>query len=451
MFYPRVLLVALSFMLLLPAFGASNRGAEFKEILRDPIPLFFECNLRSKAVECVNIRSEFTSRYGRYFRVVNASRDALVTVELTDQSAAGTAMTYTFEWSAKEPYSVEDRKDVIKLDPGVLLSTALQSKLAIRMFLTATDYLSIANAEIEENGAITLTPDSDGGEGAAKRNFFTRLENSPFFGKVHAMTGGNNNGSVQKGGYSELDVSVNYSTDKYRFAVGGFTFIQSETQPGDAGTKLKASNAQKGFKTIAARSFGKKKRWSFGVISEIHSNRGNNENLTADGATGIEYNVVPYRTTENQELYVRVGTGIREIDLLLENELGHRVHSYHFVYSEVGAYWTLFDSNFIVTATGKAKVYSKQPKYSQYGGAVGLRYRTGSIVTLNANYSFGFQEKSLSFPKNPNYTNPLMTQFLTGSPGRNSSFTIGFLFNIGNAGRFSGDSRWVPRQQEHAE
>jgi hypothetical protein len=213
--------------------------------------------------------------------------------------------------------------------------------------------------------------------------------------------------------------------------------------------KLKAKNQQKGFKTIAARSFGEKKKWSFGVISEVHSNRGNNENLNAEGTAGFEYNVVPYRTTENKEFYVRVGTGVRELDLLLENELGHRVRSYHFVYSEVGAYWTLYDSNFVVSATGKVKVFSKYPEYSQYKGELGLQYRIGSIVTLNTRYSVGFQKKSLSFPKNPNYANPLMTQFLTSAPGGNSNFSVGFLFNIGGASRFSGDSRWVPRTEEH--
>jgi hypothetical protein len=426
------------------AFAVEDRAAYFKKLLAEPIPVFVDCNLRASSqygVSCTNVESTFFGRYGQYFSRARVARDAPLRVRITDVSMGGTFVKYTYEWISEKPFSVKDPAYSIELDPGILLTTAMQTELSVGMMKGAIVYLSVANAEIDEEGALKVTLDG-GADAKAKKNFFTRLENSNFHTEGGASLNGGTAGRYQRNTSTTGYLDVNYSPDRYRFMGGFFINAQAITQPNDSGGSLKAKNTNSGAFALGARSFGEKRKWSVALYAEFHQNPGNNENREFSRGVALEYILVPYRTTQNQEIYARVGTGMQDLDLLLENDLGHRVHSYHFVFSEVGAYWTLFNSNFVLSARGRVKLNTAFQDYSIFSGNLGAQYKISKIVALNADYALSYHKKSLNFPKNPNYSNPLQTQFLTSAPGKNTTFSIGISVNIGNGERKSSDRRW---------
>jgi hypothetical protein len=444
MHFSRSLSVFFAFFISLPAFAVEDRAAYFEKLLSEPIPVFVECNLRVSSqygITCTNVESTFFGRYGRYFSRARAKRDAPLSVKISDTSVGGTFVKYTFEWSSEESFSVEDRAYWIELDPGILLTTAMQTKLSLGMMKGAMVYLSVANAEIDEEGALKVTVDG-GGDAKAKKNFFTRLENSNFHTEGGASLNGGSSGSYQRNSSATGYLDVNYSPDRYRFMGGFFINGQSITQPNDSGGSLKAKNTNRGAFVMGARSFGEKRKWSVALYAEFHENSGNNENRNLSRGVALEYILVPYRTTQNKEVYARIGSGMQDLDLLLENDLGHRVHSYHFVFSEVGTYWTLFNSNFVLSARGRVKLNTAYQDYSIFSGNLAAQYKISKVVALNAEYALSYHKKSLNFPKNPNYSNPLQTQFLTGAPGKNTTFSVGISVNIGNGDRKSSDRRW---------
>jgi hypothetical protein len=419
-----------------------ERKAAFEKILGDPIPTFFECTMRSgSGDECDHVEAEFFNKYQKYFKAVRSPDDAKIHLKLTDQNIGGSLVRYTFEWDAKEPFSVDYPPYSVEIDTGGVLESVLETQLRIAAFRGAFIFLSIASAEVNDKEMLVVDADT-GISQPQKTGFFARLEKSPF--SIDGNFSGNfsKNGPVQNSSYLSGNIEGDFSTDKYRVFAGYGLYSQSNTQPDENGSKISVSNSQTWSYFLAARSFGEKRRWSVALGLDQYANPGNNVKSALDANVGIEYTLVPFRVTQNKEFYFRIGTGIEKLDLELENDLGFRSMYIQSARASLSAYWAVFDSKVILSGTGRVSVFPKFTGYENYSGTGSVRYRFSRSFSANSNYSIGYRKKSFTYPANPDYSNPLQTQFLTSAPGITTQLSFGLTITLGNTARKSSDRRW---------
>src|SRR5690606_2210273 len=107
---------------------------------------------------------------------------------------------------------------------------------------------------------------------------------------------------------------ANYSARKLRIQLSENAGFVNQTIPADNGGKISGSNQWFVTSGIASYTLGKckdnRKCWTVAVIASHATDPGSNVDRAVETAAGLEWSLVPFRTTENQELYFRAGSGL---------------------------------------------------------------------------------------------------------------------------------------------
>ncbi|MBS1961968.1 MAG: hypothetical protein JST04_07115 [Bdellovibrionales bacterium] len=413
---------------LTPAHAESLRDYAGKEL-----KTYIECGLTTGAVDCEELTRGFFTTYGAYFERVNRRDDASVRLKLTDQSVSGQPTEFTFAWSSDEVLGVSDFAYVVKLDPSATDSITRINTLIASIGKGASLYLKVITGEVDDSGQLVIT---SGTPVATKPA--SKFSQSPYYVNLYGSGYGSKNGGNRSwSGYA--GASMNYSTDKVRLIAGTDYSTTSTTVPTDAGS-ISAKNT--GFDAYGVAAFSFRKRWSAALVGKTARNPGQNIKADNEIAAGLEWDLVPYRTTETREVYVRVGGGLEDLKLFSENDLGYANHQYAMIFAQMYANWMFADSKAKFSLSGNVTTFPKFKGYEKYGTSSSLYYQITPAIQVNGSYSLNYQKKSLTFPKNPDYTNPLQSMYLSGAPGVSSSFSFGINVTLGNSLRKSRDRRW---------
>lgn len=397
-----------------------------------PIPLEIRCELQT-GVDCQALQSGFFTTYGRLFERAAHPEDAEIHVRLTDQAISGGPTLFTFAWKASSALAVEDFTVTDRIDTTVHDSLFVLNELISDLGKGASLYLKVVHGEVNADGQLVIT---SGDSAPAKAS--SKLSQGPFFANIAVSASGAKSGDLQIFSGTAA-ANLNYSTDKVRLIVASAIGSTKYTVPSEDGT-LSASNNTTAVGVTGAYSV--RKRWSVALLGKYTKAPGQNIEADRETDAGIEWTLVPYRTTETREVYVRFGGGLRDLNLASENELGFDREQYALIFAQVYANWIFLQSKAKFSLSGSVVNYPKFAGYQVYSGSSSFFYQVTPAIQLSGSYSAAYQKKSLTYPKAPDYSNPIQSSFLTGAPGVSTSFSFGVNVTIGNSLRKSRDRRW---------
>jgi hypothetical protein len=179
------------------------------------------------------------------------------------------------------------------------------------------------------------------------------------------------------------------------------------------------------------------------VINTYSKNKGANVNFRDDVQTGVEWTLVPFRTTQNRELAFRVGPQYTNLTLGQANDLGHLQESYMSAFAQIYFYWVAMGDKLQSSLTSTTTDNLQHTNYYKETLSGTLKYQITSTFSINGSAAYIFEPRSMTFPANPNFSNPLQSTFLTDAPGSSHSVTIGVTGNLGAILRHLRDRRWT--------
>ena len=216
----------------------------------------------------------------------------------------------------------------------------------------------------------------------------------------------------------------------------------SETIPGATpGTKLSGGYTSQSFHEIGV--FALNDHWSVAMINNTIKNSAANIDLQDTVATGVEWTLVPFRKTETKEIAFRVGPEASFLNLGSANSLGHLSEKSIIAFAQIYFYWVTLQDR--LTFTSNVGL-SKNLTYRQYYNAAvsgSASFQATRFLSFNVTGSYSYQPKSLSFPQNPDYSNPIKSSFLTGQAGKSFSFSYGVVVTLGNTTLKQRYRRWL--------
>jgi hypothetical protein len=241
--------------------------------------------------------------------------------------------------------------------------------------------------------------------------------------------------------YQNLSLSseLSYFNPKFKIALNGRLQNEKTVVPTGSGY-LSAQVPTQSLRALAVYSLSH--RWSVAVIPRWSSDRVSNVNRKEEVATGIEYSLVPFRTTENHEISFRVGPRYTALHLATENDFGNVDESLVSAFAQIYLYWLFQDGKWGYTLVGAAE------KYFNYGGVYGagaytsLSYQLNAVTRVGLSGAVNYYPKSLTYPRAPDFSNPILVSSMKGQAGRSTFFQIDLAMTIGNSRLKIRDRRW---------
>lgn len=386
-------------------------------------PTFYiQCKLRH-AADCENLRKDFFNRVTVIDRVDNDT--AMIKVRLTEKSKSN-GIIVSSSWSSNEEISMVDfslpdlflSKDYDETRMQGEILTLLMQGLIPHIRVKDGKGLDVITAKLEEpkNGEFDASVDLGG---SVEKGGMGSL--NPDGTKGPSSSNTSLNGSV----------TLNYSTQRARVLVNVNGEESKFSVPSDEGGKITAGNFAKTAKVLAVYSMTKDKRWSVAIMSSFKGDPGSNLRSGTSIGAGVEYNLVPFRIEKPYEFRVRTNVKQRSDRLVLVNERGNDHEQYSELCFELYTYWMLLQDKASFTGTLGASKNLTFRGYSSLDAGGTFSFQIFKGVHLNANASYSLAKRSINFPGEPDFSNPLQTQFQSGYEGGSFNTTVGLSFDIG--------------------
>ncbi len=398
-----------------------------------PLKVFTKCDLRAAPLDCQEVIRDFFIAYGKYFEQVTSPAEAQIQFQLTDERASNTEVLFHFSFDGDPLLSVSDFSYAVKVDTTVIDSVALLNLTLKSIARGLSVYLTVVSASQEDSG-LTVVYNTAGAAGPGAKKTY----DGPFYFDVGLNASGSHS-QTNASSNSSASGLLNYSGDKLGFRVNLSAYQNKTTIPTETGP-LTGKNTEVYGSAIGFYSF--KKRWSVALAVSEYAAPAQNVSGEQEAAVGVEWNLVPYRINETREIYFRVGTGLRDLDLELQNDLGFNRETYHFLFAQVYANWALLNSKANISISGSSTLYSKYMDYSRIRGSVNASYQITRAIRISGGYNLSFSKKSLTFPQSPDYSNPINSMYLGGAAGVSTGFNIGVSVTLGNSLKRTRDRRW---------
>jgi hypothetical protein len=364
---------------------------------------------------------------------------------LTDEQEVESAhIGYTFAWDSR----LSDASGSISLP--LILSTGLDSISTLNDLVTNASkglyVYCIVQSQTGANGqTVVIYGSPDGANGPSpSQGWLNKLSKGPWYINV---TG---NGSIAKTGEStnttdvksaSLSAETGYFTDKYKVDTSGSLSYQSEAVPSGTGTQLSAHDLSLNATGLVVYSVGKD--WSVAVINNYERNPGSNINFDENVQSGIEWSLVPFRTTQNRELAFRVGPQFTGLTLGQANDLNHLQEKYMGAFAQIYFYWVAMGDKLTMSLTNTTTEDFQHTNYYNTTLTGNIGYQINSVIGINGSSTYAYEPRSITYPANPSYTNPLQTLFLSGQAGGSYGYSVGLTIKLGNSPRKIHDRRWA--------
>jgi len=405
------------------------------------------CILRYTTVtNCVDIKNEFFQQQSNIIDRVDSSSNVDLEFTVTDEQIDATHIGYTYKWISHMPETSTEPF----IPPPLVLSTGLDqlstlTKLRDNASKCLAFYLDIVSEVAGDNNSTTVTyklPNDDPAS-PEKPGWIERLANSPYYFNLRvsgssATQGSKGNTTKQEGFPESLEVA--YLKSKFKVDVTGSVSVSKMSLPNGTGGTLSGSDTQKNFSGLTVYSFTKD--WSVAVVNTATIDPGANIRLQNTTQTGVEWILIPFRTTENHELAFRVGPQYTTLNLYTPNILNHVNENYLGVFAQVYLYWVTFRDKLMIGLSGTGTENIQHTNFYQATFAASATYQVNSIIGFTGQASYLIDPQSITFPGNPNYSNPLQSLFLSGQPGSTSNFSFSMNLTLGNSRWKKRDRRW---------
>jgi hypothetical protein len=434
---------------------------ETPESLNEKQKVFIDCAFRyTPGITCNEFKDAFFSDFKAFVIREQSPKNADLELAIVDEIVAANLIGYHFTWTSH----IETMKNSSFSYPLSLLGTldrlsrlALLSTNASKGF---SIFLKITNSQIK-NDSLILTyaaPISD--PGSEPSDWMRRLEKSPWFFSLKGGGAFSENGNATiftKNTSASSNLEVAYIRDRSKVNLNGnFSYAEQSLSMGNAGT-FTAENFKTYVSGIVIYTLSKPRpsengttkpgSWSVAVFNSNTTDSGANiQNLNSTMA-GIEWTLVPFRTTENQEIAFRIGPEYNSLQLYRPNDLENVDENFWRAIARIYYYWVIFEDrvNLTLGASGEANLtYRDRSTWSLNGQAT---YQVSRALSVSAGVRRVFSKKPmLWYPgpnSNPGSTNPLQGAFQTGQPGGQMMVNVGISVTLGNSIKKQRDRRWA--------
>ncbi len=408
-------------------------AAFLQKLSVDGVAVFFECQMLQTPVDCEEISREFFRAHGSIFRRVPRKDESDIWVKMTDRVDAGEVRYIQFEWKAREAIDTPDLNPApYRIDFQSTPINVAVNQIATQMAAHAAYYLRVISAVTTDQSTVVVFESLNGAVG--KKPY-----DGPLFLDLNMSANGNRNGA-NSSFYASGTMNATYSTAKFK--VTAFSHLSHQnTTAATADGKLSGNNTAVSSSLRGIYSFHK--RWSVAIYGYHYQDPGNNVDGMRDAITGVEWILVPFRQTQLTEAYVRAGTGIADMDLGSKNALGWDRRTYAFLFAYGFVRVPLINNKLTASFRGSAYQYPEFKGYQRFSAMAEATYQVTGQVRLQGSYTLDYRKRSLTFPANPDYSNPLQTSFLRNAPGLSTQFSLGIGITLGNSRRQQEDRRWV--------
>ena len=420
-----LLLTLLFHSLLTPAF--SDEGKTLEISVQCSFSIYQNPN-------CPQIAEDFFKQYNSHFTASTIDNKSAVHVVIRDFTMPNGNPLYQFHFFADaELYDMEDIKLAIEL-PYNLDNTLVLNRIVDALLKGAMAFLDVKPEVKNEEIVVKLEPPvvGPGPDGKKENTLYGELNGS--FSMSETLVNSNYNGGL---GYY-----ASHTGTRLKIQMSGNEGYQKISVSNSKGA-TEAENFSDYQKFIGSYSIGKKKRWSAALIAINQRNPGANITENFQAGAGVEWNVIPYRTTQNHEFMFRMGATRNDMELNLPNKIGFTSDQYSAAFVSFSTYWLLMNQKLSLTAS---TFYSQNLKYTDYNQIQlnGQAYYTVSkSVRLSWTVGYSYQKNSITYPAVQDYSNPIRSIFLSGAPGRTFSQSFGVVINIGNNSSRLRDRRWA--------
>ena len=404
-----------------------------------------ECDFRDTTkISCQYFIREFYSNYSSVIRRASSAVDATLSLSVSDEAITTDKIRYSFSWKSKEQIQVSDFVLPLVVDQSTLDALSILSLLVKNAGKGLVLYLDVMT-EKTKDGQIVMVyqPKDDGSADTHHDGLMDRLAKSPLFFSADAL------GSYSSRGVKPYDTTalygntygeLGYSVDKYKIDLTGYYTYRESSIPTTNG-RLTNVTATHGYNTLFVYSMAK--RWSVAVINGANVDKTSNINLSTNTSAGVEWSLVPFRSTENQELAFRVGTSYNTLLLNERNAMGNLNEQYFSAFAKIYFYWVFADSKVGLNLNAGVSQNLKYSGFEQYNFGSTVNYQMTHSIKLNFSSSYTYNQKSLTYPGTPDLSNALQVQQMNGQAGGSLSFNFGIDFTIGNTVRKARDRRWA--------
>ncbi|MBU6154763.1 MAG: hypothetical protein KGP28_10715 [Bdellovibrionales bacterium] len=423
--------------------------------------VFIDCSFRyTPGVTCNEFKDAFFSDFKNFVIREPSPKESDLELAIVDEIIATNLIGYHFTWTSHiETMKGSNFSYPLSL-PSTLDRLSRLNQLSANASKGFSIFLKITSTQIK-NDTLILTyaaPSSD--PGSAPPDWMQRLEKSPWF--ISLRGGGqsseNGNDAVftrNSSGSSSLEVFHIRDRTKVNLNAS-FNYQRQSLSMGNAGT-FTAENFKTYLSGIVVYTLtppgtgitGDKNpgSWSVAVFNSNTTDVGANiQNLNSTMA-GVEWTLVPFRTTENQEIAFRVGPEYNSLQLYRPNDLGNVSEDFWRVIAKIYYYWVIFEDrvNLTLGASGEGNLtYWNRSTWSLNGQAT---FQVSRALSVSGGIRRVFSEQPMLWYPGPDSnsgpTNPLQGAFQTGQPGGQMMMNVGITVSLGNTIRKQRDRRWA--------
>jgi len=368
---------------------------------------------------------------------------ALISLTITDDVDTGSLTKYTFSWKSKDETQVSDFETYYRVDQSTLDGDQLRDNLLRRAGAGVMMFLDVIRVKADDgvlSGAFQTKNTSTDSE---HDGLFDRLQKSPLYINIGLDGTYRTTGQapyINKSMSVNPDFNVVYLKDRYKVDLMGYYKNTKASVPSSNGGTLTAENNARYFSSIVVYTM--KRRWSVAVMDNVGMDSAANTKYSNVTVAGLEWALVPFRTSQNKELSFRVGATHNALALNLANERGNLTENFFGAFARVYAYWSFLENKATFKLNGGYEKNLKYSGYEKYNIGGSLNFQVNRSTKLNFVGAYNFVTKSLTYPGVPDYTNPIMVQQMTGQSGKSLYMSDGVDVTIGNSLRKSRDRRW---------
>lgn len=423
--------------------------------------VFIDCTFRyTPGITCNEFKDAFFSDFKSFVLRENAPKDSDLELAVVDEILVGGLIGYHFTWTSH----IETMKDSNFSYPLSLPTTLDRLSRLTQLSTNASKgfsiFLKITNSQIKNDSLILTYAAPVSNPANEPSGWMSRLEKSPWF---ISMKGG---GAISENGNDAIftrntNASSNLEVAHIRARTkvdvnANFSYAQQSLSMGNAGT-FTAENFKTYLSGIVIYTLTKPKgsdpdskntgSWSVAVFNSNSTDSGSNIRNLNSTMSGVEWTLVPFRTTENQELAFRIGPEYNSLQLYRPNDLGNVNEEFWRVIARIYYYWVIFEDRLNLTLGASREgnlTYRDRSTWSLNGQAT---FQVSRALSVSAGVRRVFSEKPmLWYPapdSNPGPTNPLQGAFQTGQPGGQMVMNVGISVSLGNTIKKQRDRRWA--------
>jgi|GEM_PF-3743047 len=445
------------FLLLLwsvAAFAQSESQEQKERVLID-------CTFRfTPGITCLEFKDAFYSDFKAFVVRESSPRDADLELSIVDELLGANTVGYHFTWTSH----IETMKDSSFSYPLSLPNTLDRLSRLTQLSANASKgfsiFLKITNSQIKSDSLILTYAAPSAPYGPEPSGWMNRLEKSPWFINLKGGGASSENGNANvytRNTSASSNLEVAYIQDRFKTNVNGnFSYSQQSLSMGSAGT-FSAENFKTYLSGIVIYTLTPPQEpgapenhtgsWSVAVFNSNTTESGANIRNLNSTLAGIEWTLVPFRTTQNKELAFRIGPEYNSLQLYRPNDLGHMDEQFWRVLAKIYYYWVVFEDRLNLTVGASAEgnlTYWDRSTWSLNGQAT---YQVSRALSVSAGMKRVFSDNPMLWYPDPSQgagsSNPLQGAFQTGQPGGQMTVNVGISVLLGNSIKKQRDRRWA--------